>query len=83
MLRIDSKNTSYNGASILNDRIVAYFNGNNNGTNLHIDINIDDVNLVNFSLLKADLDDFVDEIAKFPIVIPSPVPAEEPEEDIM
>ena len=48
MLRIDSKNTNYSGVSVVGDTIVAYLNGSNSGTNMHVDINIDNVDNVNF-----------------------------------
>ena len=67
MLRIDSKNTNYSGVSVVGDNIVAYLNGSNSGTNMHIDINIDNVDNVNFTLLKTDIDSFIDEVATFPI----------------
>ena len=65
MLRMDSKNTNYNGVCIVNENTIANFYGSSNSDG-SINVNLSTFGTSNLSVnanaLKADFEDFIDAI---------------------
>lgn len=70
MLRIDSKNTSFNAVSTYNGENIASFNAsvNDPGNNAYINFNIDNLTTLkaNIGTFKTDLAAFIDAIVADP-----------------
>lgn len=66
MLRIDDRNTNYNGVILVNDNQIAYISGSHNDNTAYFSINIDNYNLFkqNLTTVKTDLASFVDALAE-------------------
>lgn len=68
MLRIDSTNTNYNASSVFNDETLASFSAsvNNPSESVYFSINVNTLTTLktNLSVIKSDLEDFIDSIAE-------------------
>lgn len=67
MLRLDSKNTNYSGACIINGAQIGYLSGSRAGNNFNVSFNIDDSDTYanNRATILADIEEFIDEVAEY------------------
>ncbi len=82
MLRINGRNTNYNGQSIVNNLVLCSFSATSNdvNNNARFNLNIDNVTSVveNFETVIADFNAFVEEV----LTAVSPVEEETEEEPV-